>query len=576
MAVKQDLVELSSGMRCWLSEAGQWTFWLLIALLGTAAARPLLAQATAPVPLDDPSYPLLDRLSAQLPTSDFVHDQRPYTRAQIARLTMGLRDAHRAMAARVPPTPTERLAYLDELLAALEERFAEEIGWLDESAPGGAAPRGLGGDVDRLRLEASLADSPFRGLSWNGLGFADNARVNPLLDHRFGRALADGASAAFELEGRGHAGARLVVFGGPRVEAHAPRGDPDSQANVSLRSGALRLDAGRWAFQIGRAAVRRGQGRHTGMIFSDNAPPLDMVLVENEEPLRLPWLFSRLGPLRFSALLADLGPEQNFPHAKLYSNWLTFRSADRFEVGGGFIVQDGGEGSPRQSVWRRLGDHLLFVDAFFPESNFEGSNKIAGLDLRWWAPGGVAVLYGEIHFDDVRVKNWTKIRETVWADAAHALGVTLPSLDGVGKLSGWMELQHTGVRMYRHYDFSSGVTSGRFLLGSGMGSNARAMVAGLDYAPSASSALALEAAFEMLSHDEWIARQEPFFHFEKVRDGPEERRTRILLAWERRPLDAALGWRIQAGAEQVRNFGFELGATRSNAALQLAVEWSPR
>lgn len=550
---------------------------MLLALLWTAAPLPLLAQATAPVPLDDPAYPLLDRLSAQLPPSDFVHDQRPYTRAQIARLTLGLRDALQALAARVPPAPPERLGYLDELIRALEGRYAEEIGWLVEAGAGvQGAPRGLGGDVDRLRLEASLADSPFRGLSWNGLGFADNAQVNPLLDHRFGRALADGASTAFEIEGRGHAGANLVLFGGPRIDAHAPRGDRDSWTNASLRSGGLRLDAGRWAFQIGRASVRRGQGRHAGMIFSDNAPPLDMVLVENDELVRLPWVFSRLGPLRFSALLSDLGPEQNFPHAKLYSNWLTFRPADRFEVGGGFIVQDGGEGSPRQSVWRRLGDHLLFVDAFFPESNFEGSNKIAGLDLRWWAPGGTAVFYGEIHFDDVRVKNWTKVGETLWADAAHVGGVTLPRLDGVGKLSGWMELQHTGVRMYRHYDFSSGVTLGRFLLGSGMGSDARAMVAGLDFAPSASSTLALEAAFEMLSHDEWTALEEPFFHFEKVSDVPEERRTRFLLAWEHRPLEAALGWRIQAGAEQVRNFGFELGESRTNAALQIAVEWSPR
>jgi hypothetical protein len=109
-----------------------------------------------------------------------------------------------------------------------------------------------------------------------------------------------------------------------------------------------------------------------------------------------------------------------------------------------------------------------------------------------------------------------------------------------------------------------------------MGSDARALVAGLDFTPSASSTLALEAAFEVLSHDEWTAREEPFFHFEKVWDGPEERRVRVVLAWERRPLDAALGWRIQAGAEQVRNFGFELGEARRNAALQIAAEWSPR
>jgi hypothetical protein len=549
----------------------------LLALLCAGAPRPLLAQATTPVPLDDPTYPILDRLSAQLPTRDFVHGQRPYTRAQIGHLTVRLREALQALTARVPPASPERLGYLDELLTALEERYAEEIGLLGSGeAPGAAGRPGVGGSIDRVGLETSLADSPFRGLSWNGLGFADNARVNPLLDYRFGRNLADGASGALELEGQGRVRASLVAFGGARVEAHAARGDAVAEANVALRSGALRLETGRWAFQLGRAFVRRGQGRRSGLVFSDNAPALDMVFVENEELVRLPWLFSRLGPLRFSALFADLGPEQNFPHAKLYSNWLTFKPADRLEVGGGFIVQDGGEGSPSQSIWRRLGDHLLFVDALIADSNFEGSNKIAGFDLRWWVPGDRAVVYGEMYFDDVRVKNWTKIRETLWPDAAHLAGVTLPRLDGAGKLSGWMELQHTGVRMYRHYDFSSGVTRGRFLLGSGLGSDARALAAGLDFAPSSSSTLSLEGAYEVLSQDEWTALVEPYFHFEKVRDRPEERRTRLLLAWEHRPLNGTLRWRVQAGAERAGNFGFEEGATRRNAVLQLGAEWVPR
>ena len=49
----------------------------------------LSAQTTAPVPLEDPSYEVLDRLAAQLPTN-LIHGQRPYTRLQFARLTREL------------------------------------------------------------------------------------------------------------------------------------------------------------------------------------------------------------------------------------------------------------------------------------------------------------------------------------------------------------------------------------------------------------------------------------------------------------------------------------------------------
>jgi hypothetical protein len=409
------------------------------------------------------------------------------------------------------------------------------------------------------------------------LGAADNALVNPLLDYNFGRALADGATGALELEGRLGAGGHLVAFAGPRVELQAPRGQDGLESSLSLRTAALRLKAGRWALQLGRGPVRRGQGRRSGLLFSDNAPPMDMVFVESEEPLRLPWLFSRLGPTRFSALFADLGPEQNFPHAKLYSNWLTFRPAQRLELGGGFIVQDGGEGAPEQSVWRRIGDYLIFVDVIFQKgTDFQASNKIAALDFRWWVPGDAAVLYGEMAIDDFRVFNWNHVREMLWPDAAHLAGLVLPRLDGAGRLSGWLELQHTGIRMYRHYDFSAGVTRGRFLLGSGLGSDAHSLAVGLDFAPSAHSTLGIEAALEVLSHDEWTAPTDPYFHFEKVSDGPEERRARALLVWEHRPLTGGLGWQIGAGAERARNFGFERGERRNNAALQIAVEWLPR
>jgi hypothetical protein len=542
-------------------------------LAWSLVAQPLAGQATAPVPLEDPTYRLLDDLAGQLVPAEMMHGQRPYTRLEVARFVRETAARLDSLGRSPDPPPARRLGYLRELLAALEERYREELTGLEE----GSAPGAFDVDLDVLRLDGSFADSPFRGFSWNGLGSADNAQVNPLLDYRFGRDLVDGFTGAIEVEPRVRLGGHAIAFAGARVARLDARAGDGSEVDVTLRTGALRAKLGRWALQVGRAPIRRGQGRHAGLLFSSNTPPLDMAMIQNEEPFRIPWIHRLLGPGRFSVFFADLGPEQNFPHAKLYGNWLTFRPARRLELGGGFIVQDGGEGGPEQSFWRRVGDYLIFVDVLFQGgSDFQASNKIAGVDFRLWLPEVGAVAYGEIHLDDFRVKNWNHVREMLWPDAAHVFGLSLPRLDGVGRVSGWGEYQHTGVRMYRHYDFSSGVTRGRFLIGSALGSDAEGVTGGLDFTPSPATTLSMEAVWERRSHDEWTAPEDPHFHFEKVEDRPTERRRRLQLAWEHRPLSPGIGWRVEAGGELVENFGFEEGREETNGALRVLLEWRPR
>src|SRR5690606_37822492 len=139
-----------------------------------------------------------------------------------------------------------------------------------------------------------------------------------------------------------------------------------------------------------------------GLLLSDNAPPLDMVLLERERPFRLPWLVERLGPGHLSLLLADLGAEREFPHARLFGTWIGFRPAERLEVGAGYVVQDGGEGAPEQGFSRRVAEYLLLVDLFAPDSESRSTNKIAGMDFRLLLPAVGAMLYGEMHVDDFR------------------------------------------------------------------------------------------------------------------------------------------------------------------------------
>ena len=564
--------------------------WLLLSVL-PATPSGAAGQATALVPLDDRSYEILDRLTAQLPLQELVHGQRPYTRRAFARLTVQAREALGRVSAGSSPLPPARRAHLESLLAALEGRYAAELRRLD-----GDDPRSPPAALDLLRLEATSADSPFRGFVNNGLGNVDSALVNPLLDERWGRELSDGGTLALEAELRAGLGPYLAAFASPRLSYHLPRspwaravslpsseesvrvsGGGEEDADVLLRHGALRGKLGGWALQVGRAPLRRGQGRRAAVLFSDNAPPLDMVYLESEDPFRLPWILRALGPTRFSAFLADLGADQNFPRAQLYGNWLTFRPARRLELGGGFVVHSGGEGSPEQTFWERVGDYLIFVDIFFkPTSDFTASNKIAGVDFRLSLPEAGLVVYGEFYMDDFRVQRWSSVGEILWPDAGHVLGISFPRLDGTGRMSGWAEYQHTGLRLYRHSPFTSGVVQRRWFLGNALGPHANAVKGGLDFLPSVSSTVSLEVGWDSRSHDWWSAPEEPVFHFQKLGDAPEEERVRARLSWERRPLEGGLGWRAELGGERVTNLGFEEGEGATNAVLQVVIAWAPR
>ena len=545
----------------------------VLALMGGLAlgAAPLEAQASAPVPLDDPAYPLLDRLLARLPLETAFHGQRPYTRRRFALL---VREAASRWAAQTGSTGATSVAgdSPDALLSALQQRFRPELAALE-----GADRVGGPLHLDRARLESSLADSRSRGIRPTLPGSVDNAVVNPLLGSRFGRELADGATLALEPELRLRLADRVVAFGGPRLALHLPRagtGDGARDADLLVRTGAVRGTAGGWAVQVGRAELRRGQGRHAGALRSDDPPPLDMVLVESEEPFRLPWILEALGPATFSALLADLGADQNFPGATLYGSWLTVRPTRALELAGGYIVQSGGEGSPEQSFLERVADHLLFVDRLFrSEGNFEASNKVAGVEARLTLPRLVA--YGELYLDDFRLQSWRRVGDMLWLDAGHVLGVSLPRLAPGSRLSGWLEYRHTGIRLYRHTQFTSGIASEGHLLGDPLGPDGQTLTGGVDLWAGTLGGFALEAAWETRSEDQWTSEGEPSY-FVKAEDGPEEERYRAWLRWERRPQEGGFGWRIEAGGERVAAFDFEPGREEWNALLGVLLEWSPR
>src|SRR5207249_2639637 len=97
-----------------------------------------------------------------------------------------------------------------------------------------------------------------------------------------------------------------------------------------------------------------GQSPTGGILLSSNAPPLDQLRITNERPSRLPWIFGLAGPLKATALLADLGPAQFYPHSTIVAYKISALPHPRVELGVQVLDEMGGRGAPPRAFVDRI------------------------------------------------------------------------------------------------------------------------------------------------------------------------------------------------------------------------------
>jgi hypothetical protein len=92
-----------------------------------------------------------------------------------------------------------------------------------------------------------------------------------------------------------------------------------------LQSATANLLFGNLAIDAGRDYTIFGQSPAGGLLFSDNAPTLDMVRISNDRPAALPWVLRVLGPAGASLFVADLGDDRQIhPRTKLVGYHIAF------------------------------------------------------------------------------------------------------------------------------------------------------------------------------------------------------------------------------------------------------------
>jgi hypothetical protein len=547
----------------------------------------------APLPLGDPVYRVLDEVLALVPVPGAVVGQRPYARTEIARIVRAVdrellrRDAERT-ARRQATVASNPGSYVSDAPPAGEVRAATLVQLLREAYDVRPPERDLPGEavasspwqlrwraVDAVQLGVWGTRAPGRRILPvdNGVGAIDAVTV-PSLDARAGRPAVAGATWNVETMHSLGVGEWLALVAQPRLSYLAPYG-----AGQTLRVEPQRLFArarlANVAVQAGMDELNWGQGGARSLLVSSNARPLRSVMVSSDTAFALPWVLSRLGRWRAGVFVADLGKDQRFPGSKLAAYKVSLTPVARLELGAGLLSEFGGRGAPPMTTRQRAADLFPFVTWLNEGSDRLASNKVATLDARLRVPEWRGTtLYWEMAVDDFDLR---RVESMLREDSGHLLGLSIARLRGDGTLSLDVRAHDTSLRLYRHYQFTSGLTYRDQVIGDPLGPNARALYGTLTWRPALTLAVDLELAAEERDPSLWTTTvdgpDDAGWRFVRVSRGTIERRQRAVLGLRSLPLGPGIAAVARGGAEVVRNEAFVAdGRRRAYAVGELGVQ----
>jgi len=532
----------------------------------------LSAQASVNVSPLDPVYRDIDKLVAHGLIDVIITGQKPYSRKEIGRLiAAAMKNRSRIsdqlddpnLDAKKREKIERRLDFIDGILNRLKPQYREEL--VQIGAVAGEKRSYSLHPIAQADVDVTITNSPAEALPLEtGPGKID-AVINPLVDYRQGRHLIDGANLSLETTHWLRASDHFALFFRPRFQVAIGRDETPDDNRVDILGLNGKFYIKNFELAIGRDYLFYGQGNHAGLLLSDNPRGLDMAKISNDSPFFFPWVFRYMGANKMSFFYADLGPEQNFPNAYLAGYKWSLQPLSWFELGASIMVQSGGDGSPPASFGERVGD--LFPVG--PGSSLQISNRFGGFDGRFRIPPlrGTEI-YFEAILDDKGKFNY----RTWWQDAGYIFGLYVPRLTHTGSLDLRLEYHHTGIRYYRHAQFTSGWTENQFILGDNLGPDAYGFYGDINWDVDGQNRLGFHGAFEHRSSDFWaingtVSPDGEFSFvgdFFKTQDNPDETRIRMVADWLYRFPDDVFYLTVEAGYEHVDNFQFTAGNDRNN------------
>jgi hypothetical protein len=336
--------------------------WLSVWLLALWAAVGHTA-VSVNLPLDDPAYPLLEKLVSTGLTFRNALTTKPITRIYAARLI-----AEAIQSRRQEWSATQRQdLFIDQTLQYLAGRFKQElrqIGFFYQPLRPGPFTLAL---PDELKLDMYGAYNAF--IHRDSSGLTNN--LQGVFELNEGFVPGDDFSMRLRASSWATLWRHLAVYVEPEFIV---RSDPilGDSFDANLYKGYLKADVANLELAVGRDTLWWGPANQGALILSNNAPPLELVKLSTPLPFRLPWIYSELGEWQVAYIVAYLGDAPPIPNPFLSALRITLQPAAFLQFGFTNAFEAYGEGGV--SV-----DALEFIPKNFVPSLDATTHSINGL-----------------------------------------------------------------------------------------------------------------------------------------------------------------------------------------------------
>jgi hypothetical protein len=430
--------------------------WAWIVLSGS---MPGSAAVSINLPLDDPAYPLLEKLVSSNLTFRNALTIKPITRLYAARLIAEALQQRR----HEWDTARRQDPFMDQTLQYLASRFKQELRQI--------------GFFYQLRRPGPFVLTPLDELQLDLVGahnqFVHRSNLTTNLQGVFGlnEGFVPGNDFSLRLRASswGTLWNHLAVYVEPEVIG---RTDPilGGHFDFNLHKGYLKASYANLELAFGRDTLWWGPASQGDLVLSNNAPPLNLFKLSTPLPFRLPWVYGDLGKWQVAYVIARLEDDRAIPHALLSALRIAFQPVSYLQFSFTSAFQAFGEGGVSL-------DALDFVAKHFaPELDPHGRaiNSLLAYDVVLSLP-----LVRELTFLQGVKFYWQRGNDNR-SEARGLLGggnILGGMIDG-GRWDLRVEFAETrdnGAVWYTHPTYQSGFAFKQFILGHPIGGAAESI-----------------------------------------------------------------------------------------------------
>lgn len=550
------------------------TFKLCLFLLLLCVGIPLWGSSTPNVPIDDPAYRDIDKLVALGLVKDAIYGQRPWSRREFARMVANAENHLQEIPVPLAPDDREispRIAAF-EILERLKSRFHEEL--TDAGTTSGEQKTFRLHPLEKVRFDYTILDSPSRPFSINnGLGNL-NAASNPLTAYSEGRHYVDGNTLGLETTHAAKLTPYLSLYARPRFEILFPS-NGSTEFNPLFQQVYAKFAYRNFELEVGRDSLIWGQGEFGGLMFSNNARPLDMIKMTSSAPFFHPWIFRYLGPSKYTFFIANLGPEADFPYAFLFGIRASARPVSFLELGFNHTIIMGGDGAPAIKWFDPISEFFFVRRGGVRGQGSQLADHRFGIDWRLRIPWmRNSEWYFEALWDDFG-------RETISANITEQMGFTsgfyIPRMTPDGWADLRLEYSHIPPVFYRHGTWRSGYSLNRNLLGLDGGPDNDEIDLRLGFNLDRNHRLRFDFIYRNTDNDTYtqsLSSNGAPDRVVKIADGPTEHRFQAQTRWSW-DITENFGLEIGIGYERALNFNFSKPDDRNNFGGSLRFAFNP-